>query len=78
MKCQYSFLRIGSWNIEGAYAKVNNFYVNKLRDDEFVKNAQAHDILCIQETHCGPHDIPTRHLDEFKPTPHCRKKSSNN
>ena len=61
MKCKYSFVRIGSWNIEGAYVKVNNFYVNKLRDDEFVKNAQAHDILCIQETHCGPHDILTRY-----------------
>ena len=32
---KYSFLKIGSWNIQGAYVKVNNYYVNKLRDDEF-------------------------------------------
>ena len=40
--------------------------------------AQAHDILCVQETHCGPNDIPSQHLTDFKPTPHCRKKSANN
>ena len=54
-------------------------YVNKLRDEEFVQTAQSHDILCIQETHCGPQDVPTKHFDEeFKSTPHCRKMSSNN
>ena len=76
--CKYSFLKIGAWNIEGAYFKVNNFYVNKLREPEFLKNIQAHDILCVQETHCGPQDIPSQHLSQFKSIPHCRKKSSNN
>ena len=32
MKCnKYSFLKVGAWNIEGAYAKVNNYYVNKVK-----------------------------------------------
>ena len=74
MKFKHSFVKIGSWNIEGAYSKVNNYYVNKLRDEVFLEKAKAHDILCIQETHCGPHDVPARHLDEFTSTPHCRKK----
>ena len=78
MRCKYSFLKVGTWNIEGAYAKINNFYVNKLRDPEFIQNAQNHDILCVQETHCGPHDNPGQHLTKFTSTPHCRKKSANN
>ena len=77
MKCRFSSLKIGTWNIEGAYVKVNNFYINKLKDDEFLKNAHGHDILCIQETHCGPRDILTSHLSDFSPTPHCRSQSGN-
>ena len=75
---RFSFLKIGTWNIEGAYFKINNYYINKLRDEEFVKHALDHDILCIQETHCGPHDVPTRHLTEFASIPHSRKISANN
>ena len=78
MSCKYSFIKIGSWNIEGAYFKVNNYYVNKLREPEFLSNIQAHDILCVQETHCGPRDIPSQHLDQFNSIPHCRKISANN
>jgi exonuclease III len=60
------------------HVKVNNYYVNKLRDEEFIKYTLNHDILCIQETHCGPNDIPSRHLTDFASIPHCRKKSNNN
>ncbi len=78
MSCKYSFIKIGAWNIEGAYFKVNNYFVNKLREQEFESNIQAHDILCVQETHCGPRDIPSQHLTQFNSIPHCRKKSTNN
>ena len=78
MSCKYSFIKIGAWNIEGAYFKVNNYFVNKLREPEFESAIQAHDILCVQETHCGPQDIPSQHLSQYNSIPHCRKKSANN
>ena len=78
MNCKYSSIKIGAWNIEGAYFKVNNFYVNKLRENEFLENSKIHDILCVQETHCGPRDVPSQHLNEFCSIPHCKKISSNN
>ena len=74
---RYSFLKIGAWNIEDAYSKINNYYTNKSREEEFTKYTSDLDILCLQETHCGPHDIPTRHLTDFVSIPHCRKKSAN-
>ncbi len=78
MSCKYSFIKIGTWNIEGAYFKVNSYFTNKLRDPVFESKIQAHDILCVQETHCGPRDIPSQHLTQFNSIPHCRKKSANN
>ena len=57
MRCKYSFLKVGTWNIEGAYAKINNFYVNKLRDPEFIQNAQNHDIFVFKRPTAGPMTI---------------------
>ena len=73
-----NFIKIGSWNIEGAYFKTNNYYLNKLREPEFLNILKAHDILCVQETHCGPKDIPSHHLKNYNSIPHCRGKSGNN
>ena len=73
-----NYVKIGSWNIEGAYFKTNNYYTNKLREPEFLNILKAHDILCVQETHCGPKDIPSHHLIDYNSIPHCRGKSGNN
>ena len=78
MRNLYNFIKVGTWNIEGAYFKVNNYYINKLREPEFLSNLDAHDILCVQETHCGPNDIPAQHIKDFHPIPHCRDRSGNN
>ncbi len=78
MNCKYSFVKIGVWNIEGAYFKVNNYFVNKLREAEFETIVKGLDIVCIQETHCGTRDIPSQHLSQFNSIPHCRKISGNN
>ena len=64
--------------MEGAYTKTNNYYTNKLREPEFLNTLKAHDILCVQETHCGPNDIPSQHIKNYNSIPHCRVRSGNN
>ena len=64
--------------MEGAYTKTNNYYTNKFREPEFLNTLKAHDILCVQETHCGPNDIPSQHIKNYKSIPHCRVRSGNN
>ena len=78
MRDLYNYVKIGSWNIEGAYFKTGSCYTNKMYEPEFISTVEAHDILCVQETHCGPSDIPSQHLDKYKSIPHCRGKSGNN
>ena len=78
MRDLYNYVKIGSWNMEGAYFKTGNFYTNKLYELEFINTLEAHDIFCIQETHCGPNDIPSQHMKNYSSIPHCRGKSANN
>ena len=77
MRNLFRYIKIGSWNLEGAYFKTNNFYTNKLRESEFANILKAHDILCVQETHCGPNDIPSSHFKNYNSIPLCRAKSGN-
>ena len=74
----YKFLRVGSWNVHGAYYNVNGFKVNKLEDQNFLNILNSHDILCLQETHTGENDLMNSHIQLFHGIPHCRKISSNN
>ena len=79
MRDLYNYIKIGSWNIEGAYFKTGSSFTNKMHEPKFISTVEAHDILCVQETHCGPNDIPSQHLDKnFKSIPHCRGMSGNN
>ena len=77
-KYKYTFAKIANWNINGIYQKVNNFKINKLEDPLFLDILKAHDILCLQETHCGQNDMPSDHIPLYDAIPHCRKISSNN
>ena len=52
--------------------------MNKLEDTNFLGVLKAHDILCLQETHCGQNDLMSSHLKTYNSIPHCRKMSSNN
>ena len=70
-------LTIGCWNIQGIYEKVNRVKVSKLDDELFLKKLKKFDILCLQETHCGPMDVPTV-PEDYIPVSHCRSLSSNN
>ena len=64
--------------MHGAYYDVNGFKVNKLEDPQFLDILTTHDILCLQETHCGQNDLLSSHINLFHPVPHCRKISNNN
>ena len=77
-KISYNFIKIGCWNIHGAYYKVNGFSINKLEDPSFLDTLREHDILCLQETHCGTNDLLNSHIQAFHGIPHCRKISGNN
>ena len=77
-KNKYNFAKIASWNIHGIFYKVNNFRINKLEDTHFLGILNYHDMLCLQETHCGQNETPIDHISHFTAIPHCRKKSSNN
>ena len=70
-------LTIGCWNIQGIYENINRVKINKLEDDLFLKTLKKFDILCLQETHIGPEDVPNV-PDDYIPVPHCRSISSNN
>ena len=52
--------------------------MNKLESPTFLDTLRLHDIICLQETHCGAAERPTDHILDFAPIPHCRKISSNN
>ena len=70
-------LTVGCWNIQGVYETVNNVKINKLEDEIFLNMLKKFDILCLQETHLGPDEIPS--IDEnYVPVPHCRNISGNN
>ena len=77
-KCSFKLLKIGSWNIQGIFQKVNSVKINKLEDPHFIKTLAKHDILCVQETHCGPREFPNSHISTHKAIPICRKISPNN
>ena len=77
-KISYNFIKIGCWNMHGAYYKVNGFSINKLEDPSFLDTLREHDILCLQETHCGTNDLLNSHIQAFHGIPHCRKISGNN
>ena len=77
-KYSFKMLKIGSWNIQGVFQKVNNVRVNKLEDSTFTEILEKHDVLCLQETHCGPKESPSSHITTHNAIPICRKISSNN
>ena len=72
-----NLLRVGSWNIEGIFEKVNGITQCKMHDETFIRTVQKFDIICIQETHVSETQ-PLPEIKDFYAIPHCRKVSSNN
>jgi hypothetical protein len=52
----YNFVNVGVWNIHGLFTNINKTKLNKLEDPEFTKRLKSFEILCLQETQCGPKD----------------------
>ncbi len=55
-------LTVGTWNIEGAFYKINGTRHCKLDEEPFTAALNKFDILCLQETHCHQNEtftIPT-------------------
>ena len=73
----YTYINLGVWNIHGLFVKVNNYKLNKLSDPEFLKRLNNFDILCLQETQCGPKDTQSLSVQGYSLIPFHRKKSGN-
>ena len=77
MKISYTFLNIGVWNIHGLFVNVNKYKVNKLEDPAFLNRLHDFDILCLQETQCGPQDTKSLSVQGYSLIPFHRQKSAN-
>ena len=75
MKILYNYINIGVWNIHGLYTSVNKTKLYKIDDHE--KHIKSFDILCIQETLCGPRDVLSLSVEGFKIFPYHRNISKN-
>ena len=66
------------WNIQGIFETINDTKYPKLDQPEFENILNKFDILCLQETHCGPKDIETLAVPGYQLKHFNRSKSSNN
>lgn len=53
---QFEKLRIGFWNIDGAYARIGGDRVCKLDSPEVKRELASYDVVGLVETHCSPKD----------------------
>ena len=66
------------WNIQGIFETINDTKYSKLDQPEFENRLNKFDILCLQETHCGPKDIDPLAVPGYQLNHFNRSKSSNN
>ena len=74
----YNFVNIGVWYIHGNFCNINKVKINKLNDPEFRKRLRSFEILCLQETQCGPNETASLSVEGYKLFPFHRKISGNN
>ena len=77
MEIFYNYINIGVWNIHGLYTSVNTTKLCKIDDHEVKKHIKSFDILCIQETLCGPRDVLSLSVEGFKSFPYHTNISEN-
>ena len=78
MSLVYNYLNIGVWNIQGLFQSINKYKICKLDDESVRKRIKRFDILCLQETLCGPCDTQNLNFKGYKLIPLHRKVSKNN
>ena len=54
------------WNIHGLYTCINKVKLCKLDDFEVKNRIKMFDILCIQETLCGPRDVQSLSVEGYR------------
>ena len=77
MGVPYKFINVGVWNIHGLFSNVNKVKLNKLHDPEFEKRLKSFEILCLQETQCGPKETEALAIKGYHIIPFHRKISDN-
>ena len=66
------------WQYTWLFAKTRNeVKLNKLHDLEFIKRLRSFEILCLQETQCGPKDTESLAIEGYHLFPFHRKMSRN-
>ena len=65
IKALFNFVDIGAWNIQGLFESINGTKYCKLDDDLAASTINKLDIICLQETHCGPDDLKQLSLPGF-------------
>ena len=65
-KAFFNFIDIGSWNIHGLFDNINGNKICKIYEPEFMTILEKFDILCLQETHCGPKDVRLLSISGYK------------
>ena len=73
----YNYVNVGVWNIHGLFTKGNNSKLKKLEDPELKRKIKSFEILCLQETHCGPKDTSLLLVPGYKLFRSHRKMSGN-
>ena len=77
MISHYNFINVGAWNIHVLYCNINKTKINKLDDPEFKKRLKSFEILCLQETQCGPNDTMSLSVNGYRVFSSHRKISQN-
>ena len=72
-----TFINVGVWNIHGLTVKINNYKLNKLEDPEYLNRLNTFEILCLQETLCGPTDTHALSVPGYCIIPIHRTQSAN-
>ena len=53
------------WNIQGLFQSINGTKYCKLLENDLKSSLKEFDLLCLQETHCGPNDLQNLFLDGY-------------
>ena len=68
-------VRIGSWNIHGAFKRIGGFQNNKLIEDYVQNIVTQNHIFCMSETHHVASQTDELHINGYQSFGLCRKKT---
>ena len=77
-KYYISELKVGCWNINGIFKRINRFRYNKLETDYCIRLLQSHHIFGVIESHHLATEIHQLHINGYTCFNTCRPKTTNN